>query len=194
MKSNFKIFWMAFLFMALSLKVFAATPETELKALLSEVNTLQGNFQQQIVNGKGAVLQKSAGKMWLKKPGQFRWEVKGKDQRVVVADGKQIWDYDVDLEQVTVQKLSKGQAAAPIFFLTGETAALARDFTIMAVESKGQCLKDSDQCFELKPKQQQGSFQWIRLGFKHKALKELELLDQLGQHSFFQFDQVVLNS
>lgn len=189
------IFTCLLFFLGLTNNLSAATPIAELKALLAEVNTLQAQFEQKMMNSKGGVLQKSAGQVWLKKPGKFRWQIEGKDQRVVVADGKQIWDYDIDLEQVTVQQLGDGQGAAPIFFLSGETEALPRDFTVTSLaKTKNSDLAESDVCFELKPKQQQGAFQWIRIGFKNKALKELELLDQLGQRSYIQFDHVVLNS
>lgn len=168
-------------------------PTEELKTLLAGVESLQANFQQQMVNNKGVVLQKSSGKMWLQKPGKFRWSIEGKDKRLVIADGKQIWDYDIDLDQVTVQPFSQGQTSAPIFFLTGDTQSLSKDFTVANL-TKNQALPDCDQSFELKPKQSQGAFQWIRVGFKNKALKTLEVLDQLGQQARFQFTELVLNS
>ncbi len=181
--------------MFFSTQTFSSTnAEAELKTVLSQLESLQGNFKQQISTEQGKILQQCEGKMWLKKPGKFRWEVQGKEQRTVVADGKQVWDYDVELEQVTVQQLTKGQNSAPIFFLTGDVNGIARDFTVSVITPSNKHFKDSDQAFELKPKAAQGSFQWIRIGFKNKALTELELLDHLGQHSSFIFDKLQLNA
>ena len=168
----------------------------ELKALLNPVTNLQGNFNQVVRSAgpEGKILQKLSGKVSLKKPAQFRWEVLGKEPRLVVADGKNVWDYDKELAQVTVQTMNKGQTRAPIFFLTGDTDGLDKDFKIEGVAKKGAvCLSASDACFELKPKKEEGSFQWIKIGFKDKALKEMEMLDQLGQHSQFVFKDVKLN-
>src|SRR5690348_16392147 len=101
--------------------VLAATTDTaELKTLLTSVSSLQGNFQQVIKSEAGRQLQTAIGKMWIKKPGQFRWEVLGNEPRLIIADGRKVWDYDRDLDQVTIQKLNKAQTAAPIFFLTGD--------------------------------------------------------------------------
>lgn len=172
-----------------------ATDTAELQSLLAPVLALQGNFQQTIKSEEGRLLQTCSGKMWLKKPGQFRWEVLGNEPRLIVADGKKVWDYDKDLDQVTIQKLKKGQTAAPIFFLTGDVNSLDTDFKIKKLPLKnGHCLKNSDTCFELQPKRSEGSFQWINIGFKEKMLNELELLDQLGQVSQFIFKQMKLNT
>jgi outer membrane lipoprotein carrier protein len=171
----------------------ATHPETELKSLLSQLESLQGNFQQKMSTEQGKLLQQCEGKMWLKKPGQFRWEVLGKDKRIVVGNGKKIWDYDLDLEQVTIQQLSKGQNSAPIFFLTGDVNSISRDFKVAIYKPEADNFKGSEKAFELKPKSAEGSFQWIRIGFKNNLLSELEVLDHLGQRSNFTFSQVQLN-
>jgi len=175
--------------------VFAvASDSSDLKLLLQPISSLQGSFQQTVKSEKGRVLQRYSGKVSLKKPGQFRWEVLGREQRLIVADGNTVWDFDKDLDQVTVQKLDKGQTRAPIYFLTGDVSSLDKDFTIRKLSSKnGTCLQGSDTCFELKPKREEGSFQWIRLGFKAKILNEMQVLDQLGQLSDFIFKDVQLN-
>ncbi|HXH55350.1 MAG TPA: outer membrane lipoprotein chaperone LolA [Gammaproteobacteria bacterium] len=188
------------LLLCLSQSIFAETTVTttgvaELKALLVHISSLQGNFQQVIKSEAGRQLQSCTGKMWLKKPGQFRWEILGNEPRLIVADGKKVWDYDKDLEQVTIQKLNKAQTAAPIFFLTGDVNSLDADFKIKKLPLvDGHCLKNSESCFELHPKNSEGSFQWIKIGFKAKTLNEMELLDQLGQVSVFSFKQVQLNA
>jgi outer membrane lipoprotein carrier protein len=164
-----------------------------LKVLLNPIATLQASFQQTVKSEKGAVLQKLSGKVLIKKPAQFRWQILGKESRLVVADGKKVWDFDKELDQVTVQKLETGQGRAPIYFLTGDATSIDKDFQIKALTGKDKCMQESNACFELKPKRTDGSFQWIRIGFKNKVLKEMEMLDQLGQYSQFIFKGVVLN-
>lgn len=188
-----KFFLSIFLF-CISIQAFASSEATKLYSLLDPIWSLQARFEQTIKSEQGRVLQRLSGKVMLKKPGQFRWEVLGKEPRLIVADGKKVWDFDKDLEQVTVQKLNKEQIQAPIFFLTGDTASLETDFKINSLPLKqGMCLEGSNACFELKPKRQEGSFQWIRIGFKDGILNKMELLDQLGQYSTFLFKEVKLN-
>lgn len=184
-----------FLLFVNSLVAAPTGASSELKSLLSPLQTLSGQFSQKVMNEQGILLQEAKGKVQLKKPGQFRWEMEGQDPRSVIADGKKVWDYDKELEQVTVQPFVKGQGSAPIFFLTGDVSALDKDFKVVKINpnDKGKCMEGCDACFELEPKASQGSFQWIRVGFKDKKLHEMELLDQLGQRSVFIFTGVVLN-
>lgn len=166
----------------------------QIKTILAPVQSLTASFQQKMINDKGSVLQESEGMMWLKKPGQFRWEVKGKDKRLVVSNGKQVWDFDQDLDQVTIQRFSKNDAKAPIFFLTGDVNSLDRDFKIEIVKASGKnCMKESDHCFMLSPKSEQSPFQNIKIGFKDNVLREMEMIDQLNQHSYFIFHNTQLN-
>lgn len=163
-----------------------------LKEVLTPITSLQGGFQQKVSTEKGKTLHQSAGKMWLKKPGQFRWEVDGKAKNLIVSDGKQVWNYDAELSQVTIQKLPKTKGTTPIYFLTGDVDSIGNDFTVTSL-GVGKCMKDSDACFELKPKGGSSTFHWIKVGFRDKTLKEMELLDQLGQHSLFSFHSLVVN-
>lgn len=184
--------------LSLSSSLFAAnstnSASNNIKSILSPVQSLTAKFEQRMTNDKGVVLQQTSGMMWLKKPGQFRWEVQGKDKRLVVSNGKQVWDFDQDLEQVTVQRFAKGETKAPIFFLTGDVNSLDRDFKIEAMKPNGKnCMKESDQCFILSPKSDQSAFQKIQIGFKNNLLKEMEMLDQLNQHSYFLFSSTQLN-
>jgi outer membrane lipoprotein carrier protein len=171
----------------------AETQKPSLTALLASITTLQANFKQTIRSEKGKVLQNFTGKMALKKPAQFRWEVTSSDPRLIVANGKEVFDYDQELAQVTIQKIKAGHTRAPIFFLTGEAAALEEDFNVESLGTAQTCLTASDTCFLLTPTKKDTPFQTIKLGFKAGTLKEMEMLDQLGQRSQFIFNEVIQN-
>lgn len=160
-----------------------------LKALLQPITSMKAKFQQTVSNEKGKVLQQSKGELWLNKPRQFRWEIKGEAARVIVSDGKKIWDYDEDLSQVNIRALGKEESKLPVFLLSGEVDALDQDFEIK------QCTPANDACYELIPKESQetGIFQRIYLRFKNRELVELETLDQLGQRTVFKFKDVEMN-
>jgi outer membrane lipoprotein carrier protein len=174
--------------------VVSTEGNAELKALLAPIVSLQATFQQTVRNEQGRLLQNLSGKVVLKRPARFRWEILRKEPRLIIADGKKVWDFDQDLEQVSVQKLSAGQIRAHIFFLTGNVHTLEKDFKITRLfSSKGKCLENSEICFELMPKTEEGSFQWIKIGFKAGVVKEMQLLDQLGQYSHLVFKHIKLN-
>ena len=54
--------------------------------------------------------------MSLARPGRFRWDYEQPYQRVVVANGKQLWLYEADLEQVTVRSLAAGGFRRMVLF------------------------------------------------------------------------------
>ncbi len=165
----------------------------QLKGLLGPISSIQGSFNQKVMNERGKLLRQSHGMMWLKKPGKFRWEVQGKDKHLIVSNGKEVWDFDPELSQVTIQSLPKS-GSTPIYFLTGDINALSNDFNIAAIKADaGKCLNGSDTCFELKPKASSSTFHWIRIGFSENVLKEIEMLDQLGQRSLFSFQKISTN-
>lgn len=172
--------------------VGASAAGDDLKALLEPVNSLEGKFQQKVTNENGRLLQTSTGVFALQKPKQFRWEIKGKAARLVVSNGKKVWDYDEDLAQVSVRTLSKHEQKLPIFFLSGDTASLEKNFEIKS------CAATQNTCFELIPRvsdkhEKQDIFQKIRLQFKNKELVELETLDELGQKTIFAFSDLKTN-
>lgn len=164
-----------------------------LQSLLTDITTLKADFIQRMGSEDDERFEELEGHVWLKKPLQFRWEVLGADPRVIVSDGTRVWDYDESLEQVTVQGIDPNDIQAPIFFLTGDRQSLEGYEIVSLYPEKSTCLKSSEQCFRLTPKQSEGSFQWIEVGFLNKKLKELRVLDQLGQISDFQFNNIELN-
>lgn len=167
---------------------------SQLKELLGPISSIQGSFNQKVMNERGKLLRQSQGMMWLKKPGKFRWEVQGKSKHLIVSNGKDVWDFDPELSQVTIQSLPKTKGNTPIYFLTGDISAVSQDFSVEAITADaGKCLNSSDTCFELKPKASSSTFHWIRIGFSENVLKEIEMLDQLGQHSLFSFQKVSTN-
>ena len=99
-----KILWLTVLLCGQS--VFAATPSELLQAKLNALRTMSADFTQ-VVKAKRREVSHSSGTMALSRPGRFRWQTKAPMEQLVVADGKQLWIYDVDLEQVSVKKQEK---------------------------------------------------------------------------------------
>ena len=108
------------LLMASASMSFAATTDARqrLNTFFTSVSSLQGSFSQQVFSKKGQLIQNSTGDISMSRPGKFRWVYKTPDPQTIVGDGKNIWVYDEDLEQVTIKPMSQAMSSAPIAILT----------------------------------------------------------------------------
>jgi outer membrane lipoprotein carrier protein len=177
------------LVMALTLtswSIFAQNPSEQLNQLLSNFQSMTATFEQKVIVKKGKA-KNSSGTMALQRPGKFRWEISEPNHQVIVADGKYLWIYDVDLEQATKQSLTK-DANSPALLLSGSSAAIQERFSIEDSKEVGDKL-----VFKLKPKGKQDMLQSVELEFTNKKLSEMSVIDHLGQRNVFHFSNVMLN-
>jgi outer membrane lipoprotein carrier protein len=77
--------------------VCLASPTSEVEKYLNGLATWSADFKQTIDDGHGKVVRSAAGKLYLQKPGKFRWDYSEPSEQLILADGKQIWFYDKDL-------------------------------------------------------------------------------------------------
>ena len=159
-----------------------------LKGLLEPIKKISADFSQRTVTSKGEVTQSSQGKLLVQKPGKFRWEMMSPEHHLIISDGAKIWNYDEMLEQVTIQRLQEA-TGSPVFFLSGDVADIEQDFVVNKVLASNNC-SSSLSCFELLPRQDEQPFQWVRIGFNENEVKEMQVLDHLGQTSHFKFSYV----
>lgn len=165
---------------------FSQSPGEELQAKLNALKTMSASFNQVVKAGKREVSQTS-GTMALSRPGKFRWETKDPMEQLVIADSKKMWVYDVDLEQVTVKKQQKGLGGTAGLFLSGYDNTVTRDFDVSAA------VDGSKQVYSLKAKSPKENFQQLKLVFKGDKLTNIELFDQLGQHTSVQLSNIKNN-
>ena len=106
--------------------IFAATPVQQLQNNLSHIKSLSAKFTQTIKGDDGSVMQKSSGQLDILKPGKFRWETFTPMKQLIVCNGKNVWIYEPDLEQVTVKPLNNSLSETPILLLTNKTDLSSR--------------------------------------------------------------------
>jgi len=153
---------------------------------LSHIRAMKASFSQQIY-AKQRVLTQSSGKMAFVRPRQFRWETTQPMEQLLIADGKKIWMYDVDLEQVTVKPQTESMGAAAGLFLSENKVNLTSDFSVK-YEREGK-----QEVFTLKARGKQANIQRMILRFAGDALESMELYDQLGQRTAVRFNQAKIN-
>ena len=154
---------------------------------ITATHTAQGKFQQKIFDVNHKLLQTSSGVLAFSRPGKFRWTYFKPYSQVIVGDGSKVWIYDEDLKQVTVKKLDQALGSTPAALLAGNNEAM-RSFQLT---DKG--TKDGLEWLEAVPRDKGGSFERIRMGFGESGLKQMELVDSLGQTTILQFDSLARN-
>ena len=86
----------------------------ELKSFASGLKGLDGQFTQQVYDAKGKLKESSSGRVALSAPRLFRWEYAKPYPQLIVADGKKVWVYDPDLQQVTVRDQGSEEQNSPL--------------------------------------------------------------------------------
>ncbi len=158
-----------------------------LQAFVNDVVTLQGRFEQSLVDANGAVVEVTSGTLRIKRPGQFRWSYTEPYSQVLVADGLNIWSYDADLAQVTVKPQQQALASTPALLLGGSKDALDQ-FT-----NEGNFLEDGTTWVRLSPKNTQSGFLRVELGFVNDTLSHMVFFDNLQQTTRVTLYDVVVN-
>ena len=108
-------------------------------------------------------------------------------EQQLVADGLNIWSYDVDLEQVTVKAQAEALANTPALVLSGAGSALEQ-FNV--VESYDEA---AHTWVRLEPKAADAGFSRMEMGFVDGQLDRLVFFDTLAQTTLVQFDDVLVN-
>ncbi len=165
-----------------------ATPAADVEKLLDGVSSWSADFTQTIDDGHGKVVRSAAGKLYLQKPGKFRWDYSQPSQQLILADGKQIWLYDKDLQQANVRRMDATLASTPAVLLSG-TGSVAEQFDIKSLPDEGGL-----RWYQLVPKHADTDFQLVRIGFdKDGELASMFLADKLNQITQLTFTHPVKN-
>lgn len=179
-------------FTFISMSVSAAdkkttTGETYLENFLEHTQTLEANFQQTLRAHDGEILQQTEGEFYLNRPAKFRWNYRSPYEQVIVSDGERIWIYDVDLQQVTVQKQSAGLPATPMALLE-DSSKLHQNFNVLPLD-------EHDGVYRLKllSKTPESDFGEIVVGLDEKGLRFMQLHDQFEQVTDIVFSDIIAN-
>jgi chaperone LolA len=177
-----KIFFCGFWLPALPFSVQAGAIEA-LERFLTTTNSFQAEFSQSTRGPNQQMPQYSKGSVALVKPGKFRWEITEPYAQLVVGDGKQIWLFDPELEQVTLKSMDTAFSASPAALLTGKRDIL-RQFEL---SEEDRADAEGLLWVSARPKNKE-NFENIRVGFHADGrLAGMELLDTFGQTTVFRF-------
>jgi len=164
-----------------------ATPTQDVDKYMAGLASWSADFAQTIEDGQGKVLRSAAGKLYLQRPGKFRWDYTEPSEQLVLADGRQIWFYDKDLAQANVRDMDATLASTPASLLS-EGGSVGTQFDVKALPASGGL-----EWFQLIPKRDT-DFQLVRIGFARGELASMFLADKLGQITELTFTHASRNA
>lgn len=154
---------------------------------VDEIDTFRGEFEQVLLDAAGEVLERTSGTLEISRPGKFRWSYVEPYEQWLIADGLNIWSYDVDLAQVTVKPQAEALANTPALLLSGSDDALEQ------FNYEGSYDETVTTWVKLAPKNTDSGFMRVELGFIDDTLYRMVFFDNLEQTTLVEFDDVVVN-
>ncbi|HEY3787065.1 MAG TPA: outer membrane lipoprotein chaperone LolA [Steroidobacteraceae bacterium] len=182
--------WSVALLMLLGQVAWGAS--TPLDSYLEGMKTLRATFVQTLVDAHGRQIDRSTGTLIVERPGKFSWEIhpQGSDAtagQLMVADGRNLWFLDRDLQQVTVKPMDAVLSATPMMLLSG-TGDVRKNFAITPEDNR-----EGLEWVRVEPHGSQADFRRAELGFAAGELRRMVLDDKLGQQATVVFDHVERN-
>jgi outer membrane lipoprotein carrier protein len=178
--------WLVAVLLTFSVLAAHADALDTLREFVRDVKTGRAAFTQAVTSADGARKRTSSGSFEFARPNRFRFAYAKPFEQLIVSDGQKVWIHDLDLNQVSVRRLSAALGATPAALLAG--ASLEQEFELAAQPSQG-----GIDWVQATPRQKDGAFQSMRIGFRGKELAAVEILDSFGQRSVLQFSQYAAN-
>jgi outer membrane lipoprotein carrier protein len=167
---------------------WAATAQEQLQAFVSTVKAATGSFTQATSGGpQSRPRPAQRGTFSFQRPGKFKWSVQKPYEQLIVSDGKQVYQYDPDLAQVTVRKVDQAIGTSPAAILFG-SGSLEQSFDVSPLPDK-----DGLQWLRAKPRTTDAGFSRVDIGFKDNQPVRIELLDAFGQTTRVDLSNIVPN-
>ena len=152
-------------------------------AFTAASRTATARFEQQVLDGKGRVVDRSSGTFAFSRPGKVRWSYDKPVSTLSVAAGKRLWIHDADLNQVTVRPMDRALSATPAALLAGQGDVTAV-FTLREAAPA-----DGLEWLEATPKERDTGFERVRIGMKGTVPAAMELHDSLGGRTILRFPE-----
>ena len=172
----------------------AQSEPTQLDGYLDHLKTLRASFLQTLADSQGREIDRATGTIIVQRPGRFSWDIHpqsgsgaGTAGQLMVCDGRNLWFFDRDLEQVTVKPVDAALSATPALLLSG-AVDVRKNFTITAAGER-----EGLQWVLVEPHGTEADFREALFGFDKGELKRMILEDKLDQTATVMFEKVERN-
>ena len=165
-----------------------ANGKARLDAFLDGLTTLEARFEQSVLDTENNKTGLFRGVFMLQRPGRFRWNYDAPYEQSIIADGRDLWIVDADLEQVTQQRQKSALKGTPAALLA-ENLDIDSEFELVDIGTRQEM-----EWLELIPRGEDSQFVSILLAFDGNQLMRMEMADKFGQITRFQFFDIVRNA
>ena len=163
-------------------------PIGELDLLLQDITTISADILQLIIESDGGVLEETEIKMLLKRPDRLYWETVSPFQELIVTNGEILWNYQPDLEQVTIEDWDSDDSELAAQLLNGRAETLSNDYYVAMINA------EDNKSFELSPKMSDSIYELVTVSFIDDVLDMIHLDGRNGEQTVWQFNNLVMNS
>ncbi len=161
-----------------------------LKEFYRNTNSMRATFHQEVKDGQGKLVQEVEGKMQLDRPNKFRWDYNKPYEQQIISDGKEVFLLDTELEQVTIRTLNQAIGLSPAALLAGGEG-VEKNFVLKNVKRVER--EANVEWVQATPKQEDGGFERIFIGFKDGELRYMEMVDSFKHQTFIAFKKIERN-
>jgi len=159
-------------------------PLNNLIAVLHRLADFSADFKQVTLDETGKRLQLAHGRLSISKPYRFRWHANPPMEQVLVSDGKLIWFYDPDLEQVTIRKATPDLVTLPILILAGNISKIDEQFLVENYQD------ETGDHFVFQPKIETASFRLVSLLVHDGQIHAIDITDALNQRTTIELSNI----
>lgn len=159
-----------------------------LHGFYANTQSMQASFHQVVSDMQGRKIQEVDGNMQLQRPGKFRWDYNKPYVQQIIGDGRFVWLFDPEMNQVTQKSVQGAIGSTPAALLAG-TKEIEKAFTLSDDPRKSEL-----QWVLATPKDKDAGFEKVSLGFKDNLLRQMELYDNFGHITQITFGDLKKNA
>ncbi|HEY4707564.1 MAG TPA: outer membrane lipoprotein chaperone LolA [Thermodesulfobacteriota bacterium] len=154
------------------------------------ISTVTASFTQETSSRGMKAAQTAKGKVWFKKPGKMRWEYTVPEGDLIVSDGKKIWLYQPDLNQVIEKEIDSSATRLTTDFLSG-IGDITKDFKVSLASSEAGSYRLS-----LVPREEQPNIKRLTLEVDKTSfvIKKTAVVDNFGNETRVELKDIKTNA
>jgi len=161
-----------------------AGARNQIQDFVATVQAATGHFKQYTIDAQGKTRPAQSGTFSFQRPGRFKWAVKQPYEQLIVSDGREVFQYDPDLNQVTVRQVDQAIGASPAAILFG-SGKLEDSFNVSE-----QADHDGLQWLLAEPRSADTGFTQVEIGLQENRPVRIILLDAFGQKTHVELSGV----
>ena len=161
---------------------------TALLEILESTRSFVANFDQLVIDARGAELESLTGEISFKRPGLFKWHVQTPFEQLTIYKDERIFLYEPDLAQLTIQQIDDHGGPNLALILASGDRDLLEEFRTQEEHSG-----EKSRRFVLSPKSKEALYTSVLLTFEGEKLTGVSIFDHQGQEVRIGFYNVQIN-